>query len=379
MRIQDPRLQAYTVLADRMPDIAGRPDPIILSHEIGIIGHRLPEATVHDVVGLATPVSEVEELWNWPGRIADLEPDVVLWPDKVSPARMLFRMPDDGELRVFRKAAAAPNRTTYSLYAPAPIDPTLLGQLNALIANAVQTVAPPEPILVGDQIAGFAHAPSHLRLSVPEGATAVTLGFGYEDRAWLSGNEPDGAAFVARGGTGAVVLRRTLTPTIDSADRGPHRARILLEEGKETLDLWIEPMQSGNWDWTYWMVPVWEFSEEPDAAYSACTEAASIRAGLVEHAVGFVGVAEEVDGMTTFGGWAADPQLKIPADRVIAASGDRVLGCTVPTIHRPDVIRAMKSPGAGVSGFALKTPTVPDVTIFAQFTGGVFARLGGQR
>jgi hypothetical protein len=39
----------------------------------------------------------------------------------------------------------------------------------------------------------------------------------------------------------------------------------------------------------------------------------------------------------------------------------------------------MKSPGAGVSGFALKTPTVPDVTIFAQFTGGVFARLGGQR
>jgi hypothetical protein len=362
-----------------MLDIAGRPVPTILSHEIGIIGHRLPEAAVHDVVGLATPVSEVEELWNWPGRVADLEPDVILWPDKVSPARMLFRLPDDGGIRVFRKAAVAPNRTTYSLYASAPIDPAALDQLNALIANAVQTVAPLEPILVGDQIAVFAHAPSHFRLPVPEGATAVTLGFGYEDRAWLSGNALDGASFVVRRGNGAEVMRRTLTPTSNDADRGPHRAHIRLEEGVETLDLWVEAIHSGKWDWTYWMAPVWDFSEGPDAAYSACPEAAAIRAGLVGYAVGYVGVAQEDNDMTTFGGWAADPQLKIPADRVIAVSGDRVLACTVPTIHRPDVIRAIKAPGAAVSGFALKTPTVPDVTIFAQFPGGVFARLGGQR
>lgn len=56
----------------------GPKPPSILTHEIGIIGYFAPEAKIYDVVGLATPIESLTEMWNYEYQIEKNIPDFVM-------------------------------------------------------------------------------------------------------------------------------------------------------------------------------------------------------------------------------------------------------------------------------------------------------------
>jgi hypothetical protein len=261
--LSDARHIAYTELSTLMPGIAGRADFTLLTHEIGIFGFLQPQAHIRDVVGLATPVHNKAELWNWDGRATQFNPDIILWPFPNPPHYQLFGFKSKVPLKVFKRTAVASNGTPYALYRRINETNTAIKKqvaaLQSMVAGATRLSAPAEAMgLDNDHIGFFAHAPSNIFLDIPaDAAAAITLGFGYKNGAWQGANDPDGANFVVRSSNGKLLLHRWLDPKRIATDRGTQFVTVNLPSGIKRIELVIEPGSNTSWDWTYWAAHTW--------------------------------------------------------------------------------------------------------------------------
>lgn len=261
--LSSPRYTAYTQLAALMPNIAGRSDFTLLTHEVGIFGFLHPQAYIRDVVGLATPIHNKNELWNWDNRVAQFDPNLILWPFKNPPHYQIFGVKTKMPIKVFERAIIANNGTPYTLYlrtnaANKTIQKQIVA-LQAMVAGATRLSAPLKGIgLDNDHIGLFAHAPSNIFLDVPLDASAITLGFGYKDGAWQGKNNPDGANFIVRSSNKTPLFNRWLDPKHTITDRGTQFVTINLSSEMERIELVIEPGSNVKWDWTYWAAHNWQ-------------------------------------------------------------------------------------------------------------------------
>ena len=87
----DGRYETYVRLADQIREASPGGSFTVLSHEVGIIGYRLPEAAIRDVVGLATPVTSGQDLWNWKKQVQAFEPDYILYPSPSGSGQQVYQ------------------------------------------------------------------------------------------------------------------------------------------------------------------------------------------------------------------------------------------------------------------------------------------------
>lgn len=74
--------------------------PVILTHEVGIIGYFVPEARVLDVVGLASPAESAADMYNYEKCVRLYVPDFILRFHFVKPpAEILYQVSPDRTLR----------------------------------------------------------------------------------------------------------------------------------------------------------------------------------------------------------------------------------------------------------------------------------------
>ncbi len=135
---------------------------------------------------------------------------------------------------------------------PSELDVQELAQLKTLrtlAASAGRTPGQKKGQITPDRRV-LAHAPSHLSLPVPEGATTLHVGYGIMDAAWTAGHEGDGACF--RIHVDSAVLHETcLDPLRNPADREPKRVSIALPAtGRIVFE--TQARDTEAWDWTYW-------------------------------------------------------------------------------------------------------------------------------
>lgn len=256
------RYIAYTELSNLMPSITGRADFTLLTHEIGIFGFLQPQAYIRDVVGLATPIHDKKELWNWDGRILQFNPDIILRQLHNPPRYQLFGFKSATSIKAFERVAIASNGAPYALYRPVnETNETIKTQIPALQAMATGATRLSAPIkavaLDNDHFGFFAHAPSNIFLDVPDNTTAIKLGFGYEARAWQGNNNPDGANFIVRSSNDTLLFHRFLNPKRITTDRGTKFTTINLQSNVKRIELVIEPGSNTKWDWTYWTAHTW--------------------------------------------------------------------------------------------------------------------------
>lgn len=107
------RYPEYVELAAIMPRIAGRLNFTLLTHEVGIFGYLNPRAYIRDVVGLATPVHNKNSLWKWNERVAQFNPDLILWPSKNTPLYQHFGLKP--QLKLFERVIVSKSKR-YALY-----------------------------------------------------------------------------------------------------------------------------------------------------------------------------------------------------------------------------------------------------------------------
>lgn len=386
----DRRFEAYQELAGRMAEFAGRPDFTLLSHEIGIFGHLAPDAAVHDVVGLATPVQGREDLWNWEKRVAEFEPDLILWPYPDAPGLLTFGLMAPGGPVLFERVATPSNGLSFTLYGRRgkddlpPAMAEAIAQIRTMLTGVEQAGAPVSLLETGDGLGLFLHAPSRVGIPVPRGADGVEIGFGYRADAWAGGNRPDGAVFSLRiPGREEPLFSRRLDPVAVPADRGVQKALVPFPAGTAVarIELEIGTGANGSWDWTYWRVPRWRIAGQlvgaPPPSDGACPALDEVLARQIPGSAGWV---DHHQGRR-YGGWAADLQAARPADLVVAVGRDRVLGCAGTGRNRRDVASATGIPELAAAGFELDlpadAPSKPSEgpAFFARLPDGRFQRL----
>jgi hypothetical protein len=71
--------------------------PVILTHEIGIIGYYAPDALVYDVVGLASPAETAADMWNFEKYVAMYSPDYLMRAYSSDPPEELMFQPKSGQ------------------------------------------------------------------------------------------------------------------------------------------------------------------------------------------------------------------------------------------------------------------------------------------
>src|SRR5262249_42726590 len=87
----DGRYDAYARLSKTMLQASSDKPITLLTHEIGIFGFLMPHASIRDMVGLATPLTESKDLWNWDKQVAAFDPDYLLWPFPGAPGAKFFK------------------------------------------------------------------------------------------------------------------------------------------------------------------------------------------------------------------------------------------------------------------------------------------------
>ncbi len=343
----DPRFRLYARIVDA---IQARSDGAVtlLSHEIGIFGYLLPQAAVRDVVGLATPVTRKEELWDWESRAREFRPDFIAWPFERSALRIHGA---DGPDWLVYAEAPVPGTQGMTLYARVDdvADLTAAQRREVAAAQAIWPVPGLNGLIpVGDRLALYAHAPSRFTLEVPTDAEALDIGFGFLPGAWEAGRATDGARFsIARADApDSPVWSSMVDPVDNPADRATAYARLPVTGG-ERLILSVDPGGSASWDWTFWTMP--RFGTSGDLA-GPCP--VSVEAVAEAADAGFVdALSWSADGLT-LRGWAIDRVAGQPAAAAVVTVDDRVAACLVPQAPRDDVAAAMKSAAVRHAGFA---------------------------
>lgn len=252
----DPRFDLYVRLAEAISAIARPGDPRrLLSFEVGILGRLLPDYTVEDVVGLATP-RPAGQLWHYGGAVA-ADPPAWLLHTVRQPEGITFATADGGTADYRWVAVEAPAVAAH-LYRRADVGDPRIASLFALAARPVAVSLPLSRVAGPDGPVLLAHAPSGLRLDIPAGARRLAIAFGLPAGAYSSGGATDGVDFavsaVAPDGAQRVLWRRTLDPVGAVEDRGIQSAVVDLDAAppRSHLVLSTGPRDDPRWDWSFW-------------------------------------------------------------------------------------------------------------------------------
>ncbi len=259
---ENARFSSYTRLAEAMRRATGDKPFTLLTHEIGILGWLLPQATVRDVVGLATPVETPADLWNWAEQVRVFAPEFILTPFSTHGQPQVYTR-SDGSLVRYDVFLADAKWTVLRAQDPSSQAAADFREeerrARALIASAVSVGAPAEIFPLEGALAILAHAPARFELTPPVGASGLELEFGYRTGSGLQGHETDGARFsVIDVATRRTLYGRQLDPTVEPADRQGQRAVVPLRGGR--IEIRIDPLATAKWDLTYlkpvrWMYP----------------------------------------------------------------------------------------------------------------------------
>lgn len=74
--------------------------PIILTHEVGILGYYLPDALLYDVVGLASPAESTADMYNYGKYVGLYAPDFILrYHFGEPPNELVYQLSSGGTVR----------------------------------------------------------------------------------------------------------------------------------------------------------------------------------------------------------------------------------------------------------------------------------------
>jgi hypothetical protein len=87
----DVRQATYREIAGWVGDrIVAAQRPKVLSVEVGMLGFWLPQINLYDVVGLIYPAHKPADLHDWPGIVAHLQPDLIVYSAAALPETLTF-------------------------------------------------------------------------------------------------------------------------------------------------------------------------------------------------------------------------------------------------------------------------------------------------
>ena len=103
----------------------------------------------------------------------------------------------------------------------------------------------------------FAHAPSELRVAIPERANHVEVGFGILPAPAEARGVADGVTFeiigVTSSGEERTLFKKHLSASMAQDPNGIHTARLDISDSLlQTLRLVTRTGPVPNWDWSYW-------------------------------------------------------------------------------------------------------------------------------
>lgn len=256
--LHDARYNIYASIASAIRHDVG-PDDVkrVLAVEVGIIGHLLPEFEIRDVVGLATPVNDPSDLWNFEKRIAQDDPTYLIHHRPPGPG---FLFDVGGRETYYRSVSVPATGFPSSLYRRSQaLEDGRIASLLRLSRLPIKTTFPlqfvqeasSEPVL-------FAHAPSRLRLNLRMPARQVTLQFGLLEEAYSAGKAGDGVEFklfaIDQTGMASLLWSRDVDPYNRIGDRGKQLAIVELPDpdSYQFLELVTHEKANASWDWSYW-------------------------------------------------------------------------------------------------------------------------------
>lgn len=111
-----------------------------------------------------------------------------------------------------------------------------------------------EFLSLDDEPIAFAHAPSELKLTVPEGIKGLTLAFGIKPGAWENQGMTDGVCFKVfyNANPKKLLLNECLDPKINEDDRKEKTYEIELSTAGSNLIFSTGCNGNCYWDWSYW-------------------------------------------------------------------------------------------------------------------------------
>ena len=231
---------------------------VFLGEEIGVIGFYCRDLLIRDINGLASPGLTIQNLDNWD-----------FWVTRYSPHFLTMRG-DQGLNRVFggdgnatgvlyRRVMAESSRGPFpvTVYERAEESEESLSHLAPFLRHS--PTGPDVKLLwiPGDLHVLFAHAPSEIRVSIPEWANQVELGFGLLPAPANAQDRADGVTFriigVDRNGEQRPMFEDHLSALITERPNGVHTARLDVSDSSlQALRLVTQTGPVPDWDWSYW-------------------------------------------------------------------------------------------------------------------------------
>jgi len=258
----DNRLPAYT-RACRWLQPRVKPGDILLASEIGIIGFLLPEVTIRDTNGIATPGVTIDTIEDYEYFVNLFHPAFLV--KNINLADFSIFCAPSGYLvyeRVFRADETSRPGTPFSTevrvpkinFQPPPGMDSLFNLFRGK-KNDFQSAFR----LMNERWVFFAHAPFLTRIPVPAPARNFTLSCGYIPEFFREGiGFSDGVEIriTAIKGTARIPMeRRVFSPRQEPERMAPGHEELLkifFDPGCfDSLEIEIDPRRNNNCDWTY--------------------------------------------------------------------------------------------------------------------------------
>ncbi|MGE5343118.1 MAG: hypothetical protein ACM3SY_16715 [Candidatus Omnitrophota bacterium] len=258
---KDPRLGCYTDLSTGIKSKVKKGD-ILLSTEIGIMGYQLEDAVIRDVNGIASPDVTVENINNLDYFISAYCPRFIFFPMTQRRPERYFTV-QNGKLALYRLeypslSLCLPINCIFSHRATIPA-PTEIGRLEELKKN---TRFPQDSALIklNGYFALAIRPPYTTSLSVPSGASALSISFGFLPESLCNPQElcqkSTFSIYGVSGQSKTLLYQKKLMPFDVKADRDDHSVSVSFSPGQFTaLELRVNDEYTPPFPCAYWGNP----------------------------------------------------------------------------------------------------------------------------